>query len=67
MAYARDASVGDYTRVYYYPDGQPNTRNQIVGWAQLAHDIIVSGEIVRVIHTRGALRDTAIGRIVDAD
>ena len=66
VAFARPTTEGDFTYVYYYPNGNRNTNNQISAWEQLADTIELGGEDHNVIVSRGALRDSARGRVVEA-
>ena len=66
VAFARPTSEGDFTYVYYYPLGNRNTNNQLTAWEQLADTIELGGEDHNVIVSRGALRDSARGRVVEA-
>ena len=65
LAYARPASLGDYVSVYYYPDGHANTRDVLAGY-NIGPDIDIAGVSCRLLRSKGAYRDTANDRIMDA-
>ena len=66
VAYARPESQGDFTYVYYYVAGAPNQNSQFGAWEQLADTIVLDNEEHNILVSRGALRDTARGRVVEA-
>ena len=66
VAYGRPASEGDFTYVYYYPAGNRNTNSQFGAWMQAVATIVLGGEPHNILISRGALRDTARGRVVEA-
>ena len=66
IAVAKPAVEGAFSRVYYYPAGRPNTRDQLRGW-ESTPNITLGGIEHVVIVTRGPYRDNARGQIIDAD
>ena len=66
VAYGRPESMGDFTFVYYYPAGNRNTNSQLGAWMQAVSTIVLGGEPHNILISRGALRDTARGRVVEA-
>ena len=66
IGYARPASLGDYTALYYYPVGIPNTFNRISAWMQESATIMINGVECTVLRSRQSGRDTSRGRIVEA-
>ena len=66
VAFARPESMGDFAHLYYYPAGNRNTNDQIAAWMQAAATIVLGNEPHNVLISRGALRDTARGRVVEA-
>ena len=65
IGHARPASLGDYTALYYYPPGIPNTFNRISAWMQESTTIMINGVECNVLRTRNSGRDTSRGRIVE--
>ena len=66
IAYGRPESMGDFTFVYYYPAGNRNTNSQLGAWLQAVSTIVLGGEPHNILISRGALRDSARGRVVEA-
>ena len=66
VAYARPTSMGDFTYVYYYPAGAPNDNSQFNAWDQAVATVELGGEDHNVLVSKGAFRDTARGRVVEA-
>ena len=65
IGYARPTSLGDYTALYYYPAGVPNTTNRITAWLQEPATIMINGVECTVLRTRLSGRDSSRGRIVE--
>lgn len=66
VAYARPTSMGDFSYVYYYAAGSPNQNSQFGAWEQAVATVVLGGEDHNVLVSRGAFRDTARGRVVEA-
>ena len=65
IAYARPASLGDYVTVYFYPDGHPSTRDVLAGY-DIGPDLDLAGVSCRLLRSKGAYRDNANTRLIDA-
>ena len=55
VAFYRPASEGDFTSVYIYESGMPNTQNQISAWTQAPGTVDVAGEDHNVLYSTAAL------------
>ena len=53
--FARPITAGDFSAVYLYAAGSPNTQNQISAWTQLTSTIEIGGEAHDVIYSNAAL------------
>ena len=51
VLFYRPTSEGDFTAVYLYQDGSPNTQNQISAWTQAAATVDVGGEDHNVLYS----------------
>ena len=55
VLFYRPASEGDFTAVYIYQSGSPNTQNQISAWTQAAATVDVGGEDHNVLYSGDVL------------
>ena len=66
IAYARPASLGNFTFVYMYPTGARDTQNRISAWTQQA-DLVVLGGIPQVVlYSNAAQSPDASGMVIEA-
>ena len=66
VAYAKPASLGNFTYIYIYPSGNRATFNQIMGWNQLADTVMLGGVECYVLISSVSQGDVLSGFIVEA-
>ena len=66
IVFGKPADQGAFSFVHYYPDGFRDPSNVLRAWRELPSTVEKNGETLRLLITRGAYRDTASGRVVEA-
>ena len=65
IAYARPASLGDYTSAFFYPAGHESSLNFIGGY-NIGPDIDIAGVSCRLLRSGSSYHPNANGRVLDA-